>query len=296
MSQSVMHKFIFDEFDVRGAIVRLDDAWRSILQRHFYPSQVAVWLGEALVTSALVQSGLKRGGILGIQLRSGGQSPLRLLLAQCNQHGDVRGLARFEEGAERLVSLEQLGAGSILSMQLQPEQGGEPYQGIVPMIGSSIGEAMENYFEQSEQLPTRFWLSVSDEQACGLMLQQLPRSELAKYDEDGWNRVIKLSQTITRRELLNIPPEQMLHRLFHQEKVSYFEPKSLRFACSCSRERVADMLKSLGQDEVASVIEEQNEVTVHCEHCNECYVFDAVDAMALFHGEESQPPVSRRSQ
>ena len=102
MSQAVMYKFIFDEFDVRGAIVHLDDAWRSILQKHLYPSQVAVWLGEALVTSTLVQSGLKRGGILSLQLRSS-QSPLKLLLAQCNQNGDIRGLARFEEGAERLV-------------------------------------------------------------------------------------------------------------------------------------------------------------------------------------------------
>ena len=294
MSEAILHKFLFDEFAVRGAIVRLDDAWRTVLSRHFYPSQVATWLGEALVTTALVQSRLKHGGILGLQLR--GNGPLRMLLAQCNHHGDIRGLARFEEGVDRLVSLDQLGPGSLLSMQWQREGGGEPYQGIVPLLGSGIGEAVENYFEQSEQLPTRLWLSVNDQQACGLLLQQLPHDELAEFDDDGWNRVVKLAATLTRRELLQVPPLQVLHRLFHQEKVLHFPPTPLRFACSCTRQRVAEMLKTLGETEVNAVIAERESVEVYCEHCNERYVFDAVDVTELFHGSENRPPVSHRSQ
>jgi len=294
MSDATLHKFLFDEFAVRGAVVQLGEAWRTVLSRHFYPSQVAVWLGEALVTSALIQSGLKRGGILGLQLR--GSGPLRMLLAQCSHAGDIRGLARFEDGVERLASLEQLGAGSLLSMQFHAERGGEPYQGIVPLQGASIGEAVESYFMQSEQLPTRLWLSIGEEQACGLLLQQLPRSELAEFDEDGWNRVVKLAETLTRRELLMVTPEQLLHRLFHQEKMTRYAPRELRFACSCTRERVAQMLKSLGENEIEAVIAEREEVEVFCEHCNERYVFDAVDVAELFHGNASPPPISRRTQ
>lgn len=294
MSAARLYKFIFDEFPVRGAIVSLEDAWRTVQARHFYPPQVAVWLGEALATSALVQSSLKRNGILSLQLRS--PSALRMLLAQCNHAGDVRGLARYQDGVERLASLEQLGTGSYLTMQLHQESGGEPYQGIVPLLGAGIGEAVEAYFAQSEQLPTRFWLSVNEEHACGLMLQQLPQTETVGFDDDGWNRVVKLAETLTRRELVSVPPTQVLHRLFHQEKLSYFEPRELRFACSCSRERVADMLRTLGEAEVNAVLEEQKQLEIHCEHCNECYVFDAVDVAELFRAGESRPPVSQRSQ
>ncbi|MCG8466383.1 MAG: Hsp33 family molecular chaperone HslO [Xanthomonadales bacterium] len=294
MSQAVLHKFIFETFDVRGAIVRLDDAWRTVVERHYYPAQVSTWLGEALCTSALVQSGLKRPGVLGFQLRS--ESALKLLLAQCDHQGNVRGLARFEEGAEQLVSLDQLGEKSLLSMQLQQEGGGEPYQGIVPLLGSSFGEAVEQYFEQSEQLPTKLWLSVNNDQACGLLLQQLPRSEHAKYDDDGWNRVVKLAETVSRRELVSVPPEQLLHRLFHQEDIVQFEPQPVRFSCSCSRERVAEMLRSLGAAEVESVLAEKETIEVFCEHCNERYEFDAVDAAQLFIADENQAPVSSRPQ
>ncbi|GAB4185814.1 MAG: Hsp33 family molecular chaperone HslO [Wenzhouxiangellaceae bacterium] len=293
MSDARYHRFMFTEFAVRGAIVRLDDAWRNILSRHWYPDQVAQWLGEALATCVLIHSAIKRPGILSLQLR--GPGPLRLLLAQATHDGDIRGLARFEEGVEQLVSLESMADQTLLSLQLQGESG-EPYQGIVPLQGIGIGEAVESYFEQSEQLPTRLWLSVSDQQACGLLLQQLPRGDFEELDEDGWNRVVKLAQTITRRELLQLPPEQMLHRLFHQETLQLGEAQPLQFACSCSRQRVAQMLRSLGEMEVNQVVAERGEVEVFCEHCNERYVFDAVDATSIFHAGDNPPPASPTNQ
>lgn len=296
MSDGQLLKFLFSGFPVRGAVVNLDEAWRVIRGHHLYPAQVEAWLGQALVTSALIQSGLKRPGLLSLQLRGG--AALRMLLAQCNQQGEVRGLARFDEAVEQLVSLDQLGPQSSLSMQYQADRGGEPYQGIVPLEGEGIGEAVESYFRHSEQLPTRIWLAVNEDKAAGLLLQQLPGNDwmYQEHDEDGWNRVVHLAQTLHRRELLAIGPQQLTHRLFHQEQVEYFEPRPLRFACSCTRNRVADMLKTLGSREVNSVIAERGKVEVHCEHCNERYVFDAVDVGSLFHGEENPPPVSHRRQ
>ena len=266
----------------RGELVQLDAAWRSILSRSDYPPAVARLLGETAVAAVLLAATLKIDGKLTLQVR--GEGDVHLLVMQVTSERELRGLARWHGEVEG-EGLALMGEGRLV-MTIETARG-ERYQGIVPLEGENLAQALEGYFERSEQLPTRLWLESSSECAAGLLVQKMPGHDTRQDDED-WNRVVALSQTITRDELLELPAETLLHRLYHEEDRRVFEPEPVRFACSCSRERVAEMLRSLGQAEVESIVADQGRVEVHCEFCNAGYTFDSVDAAALF-VESPQP-------
>jgi molecular chaperone Hsp33 len=155
----------------------------------------------------------------------------------------------------------------------------KPYQGIVPLTGHSLNGALEHYFQQSEQLPTRLWLACNESSAVGLLLQKLPGTE---EDSDSWNRITQLASTITDEELLGLEQTEILHRLFHEETIRLFEPDSLRFRCSCSREKISTMIHSLGKQQAQDILKQQGEINVHCEFCNARYDFDAIDVEQIF--------------
>ncbi|HKJ88617.1 MAG TPA: Hsp33 family molecular chaperone HslO, partial [Gammaproteobacteria bacterium] len=157
---------------------------------------------------------------------------------------------------------------------------GQVYQGIVGLEGGSVASALEEYFARSEQLPTRIWLASDGAQAGGLLLQRMPDRE--EQDPDAWDRTVHLASTLTDRELLDLPPNDLLYRLFHEEEVRVFDPEYVNFRCSCSREKVAGVLRGLGRQEVEETLEQEGEVRVNCEFCGKAYVFDAVDAEQLF--------------
>jgi molecular chaperone Hsp33 len=283
MSQDHLQRVLLERANVRCVVAHLDETCREILQRGHYPDRLARLLSEALVIAAMCSSGVKFQGRISLQLRATGA--LRLLLADCTDEGGLRGLARFDPQAMLAEpSFRELTGGGVLTMTVEPSSRGQIWQGIVPLSGDSLAEAIAAYFEQSEQLETRVILAVTEDAAAGMLVQRLPgRAE----DEDGWQRVGHLIDTVRPEELLATDAETLLARLFQEEDRRIFPARPLRFHCPCSRQRVARVLRSLGEDELRGIIAERGEVEVACEFCNEQYRFDRLDIGSLLAGDLS---------
>lgn len=278
-----LQRFIFEHTPVRGEIVHLDATWQAILAKHDYPPLVRNILGEMMVSAVLLAATLKLNGRLIIQLQ--GKGPVTLMVVECNNAHELRGLAHWQNLPEEGDLVALAGDGQ-LSITLEPANNQERYQSIVELKGESLSDALMNYLQQSEQLDTHLWLAADDQRASGLLLQKLPEDASNQItgveDADAWNRIIKLSSTVTKEELLNVAELDLLRRLYHEETVRVFEPSPVCFRCSCSRERVANMLRTIGIDELNSIIEEEGIVGVACEFCNQKYEFDSVDVEGLF--------------
>ncbi len=275
-----LRRFLFEGLQVRGEIVRLDDAWRRVLEYQDYPPDVRAALGEALAASVLLASTLKFDGMLTLQLQ--GDGPMHLLVAQCTSQGAVRGLAKWE-GDAPTGDLGELAGDARLAITIERGPGKDRYQGIVPVVGASLSECLDSYFEGSVQVPTRLWLTTGGERSAGMLLQRLPEAVAGHDDEDDhWERLTALAATLRSEELLDLSHRELLRRLFAEDDVRMFEEQPIEFACSCGRERVATTLRMLGRAEIAQLIEEQGAVEVRCEFCIRPYRFDAVDAEGLF--------------
>lgn len=277
----VLQRFLLEQAGVRGVYVRLGASWREVAGRAAYPPALHGLLGEALAASALLTGNIKLDGALSLELKSSGA--LRLLFAECNDQGQLRGLARWTDPLPEPLALDALPAGS-LAITIGNVERGQRYQGLVDLQHAGLGAALENYFARSEQLPARILLAADATQAVGLMLQRLPADggHDAVDDDDAWPRVLHLTATLGADELLHSTPEQLLYRLYHEESVRLFTPRTLAFGCSCSRERVAAMLRALGRDEVeAALAMGEDEAEVTCEFCARVYRFDRIDAEHL---------------
>jgi molecular chaperone Hsp33 len=270
-----LHRFLFERFSVRGGFVRLAASWRAVRERHRSALAVENQLGEALAAVALLSGTIKFRGSLSLQLQ--GDGPVTRLLAQATEARTVRGMLHVAGEVDEDQPLQALlGQGRLVLTAEAPS--GERYQGIVAVESDDLGAAIESYFRQSEQLPTRFWLTADGESACGLFLQRLPGSP----DDEPWNRVVTLAETVTDHELRTLDLRTLLHRLFHEEDLRLYEPEPVAFRCNCSRERIANALVALGRQEVDSIIDEIGAIEADCEFCNAHYAFDRVDAAALF--------------
>ncbi len=287
-----LQRFLFDDVDVRGEVVQLGAAWQAVLERHDYPPEVREPLGQLFVAGVLLAATLKLKGSITLQVR--GDGPINLLVVDCSpRHADeesgplyhIRGMAGWNGEVPAGDLHSRFGNGNLV-ITIDPGKGGKRYQGIVELDGSSMAEAIDNYLERSEQLPTRMWLVANEERAAGMLLQQMP--EAGGSDEDAWNRVTTLAATITDNELLELEQREVIHRLFHEEDLRLFDPQPVAFHCNCSRERVADTLRSLGREEVMGIIADEGAVEVTCQFCNRLYQFDAVDGEQLFI-EQPQP-------
>lgn len=281
--RDTLDRFLLPAAGVRGVRVHLDDTWTQIRARGTdVPASVVELLGEAAAAAALFTGHAKVDGRLSVQLR--GTGPLRTLFAECTAAGTLRGIAQVAEDGEPTRDLRAMGEGAVLAITIENPAGPgrEPvrYQGLVPLESDSLAGAFEGYFRQSEQLPTRILLAADDRRAAGLMLQKLPGDE---GDDDGWARAGALFDTLSPAELLDWPTPTLLHRLFHEEAPQALGQRPLRFACSCSRERVGAMLRSLGRDEAAAAAEANGgDVRVRCEFCGEVYDFDPDEIETLF--------------
>lgn len=287
-----LQRFLFENAAIRGEIIQLDSSWQAVTESHTYPQPVKHLLGEMLSAVVLLSATLKFSGKLSLQLQ--GNGPVPLMVAECTTGQEtevrhIRGIAHYADVVP-VGDLKELAGVGHLVMNLEPmgESGKEKerYQSIVELVGHSLSDALENYLVRSEQLDTHLWLASSDECCGGLLIQRLPANDEVK-DRDAWERVHKLSATIKDDELLNLDAGEIIHRLYHEEDVRLFEKEPLKFYCPCSRERVGTMLRSLGYDEVKSIIEEQGLIDVACEFCNHKYEFDAVDAEQLFASDVS---------
>jgi molecular chaperone Hsp33 len=279
--EDVLHRFMLERAGVRGVLVRLGPAWREVAGRAAYPSALRSVLGQTLAASALLTGNIKLEGSLSVELKSAG--PLRLLFAECTDQGRLRGLARWSDPLPGTLDLAAL-PNAIMAITIGHAERGQRYQGLVDLQHPDLASALENYFSQSEQLPARIVLAADGEHAVGLMLQKLPDEGGvdAVQDEDAWTRIQHLTATLGQEELLATAPEQLLYRLYHEESVRLFEPRPLNFGCSCTRERVEAVLRSLGRDEVEAALEaREGEIEVICEFCAQRYTFDRIDAEHL---------------
>jgi len=289
--QDTLHRFLFENSPVRGELARLDATWAAVLEKRSYPKPVRKVLGELMVASALLASTLKFQGSLIMQVR--GDGPISLLVVECNSNGTLRATAKWQKEPAG-SSLHELFGDSQLVITIDPRKEKERYQGIVTLEGNSISEALENYMLQSEQLETRLWLAADDQQACGMLLQKLPKTN-NEEDGDEWNRALHLAGTLTTDELLALNPSEIIHRLYHEESIRMFPSDSLSFQCSCSRDRVVKALRMMGSDDLNNLITEQGNVSVDCEFCSEHYEFDTVDVEQIFASstQTSAPPAQQ---
>jgi molecular chaperone Hsp33 len=300
-------RFLLRGAPVRGEIVSLDEAWREVVSRHDLPSAVRDRLGELSAASLLLAATLKFEGALVVQIH--GDGPVALFVVECQTDGSYRATVKLREDSSEsiaenasLASLVNAGGAGRFVVTLDPH-GESPHhkawQGIVPFDGDSVAEMLEHYMDRSEQLPTKLWLAADERRAVGLLLQRLPDEggrqdgpQDADRDEDGWNRMQKLAETITSKELLELPPEEVLQRLFWQESLHAFDERGLHFACSCSREKVVGMLRMLGRYEVDSILAERGAVEVRCDFCNELWRLDPVDCAVAFTESPELAPAS----
>ena len=288
LSQDQLHRFVFDNTPIRGNTVRLQDTYNRALQHVAYPPALKNALGELMAAAALLAATLKlENGALILQIQ--GQGPLSLLVVECSASLEMRATAKWQGEINQQSFSELVGNGHFV-ITLDPKDGGQTYQGIVPIEGDSISEVLQNYMQRSEQIETRIWLACDQQSAAGMLLQKLP--DLPEQDADAWARTGYLAETITDQELMTLSAETLLTRLFHEEDVRLFEPRNICFRCSCSRKNVGNMLKMLGASEIESIIAERGEIEVNCDFCNAAYVFDKVDAEQLF-AADITPPVSK---
>ncbi|WP_349986055.1 Hsp33 family molecular chaperone HslO [Stenotrophomonas sp. WHRI 8082] len=290
-----LFRFLLPDAGVRGVHVRLHETWKQILSHADYPARAAGMLGDATVAAALFTGHTKVDGRLSIQLRS--SSSLRTLFAECTAAGTLRGIAKLEEGEDAPASLDGLGDDAVLAITIE-NPGLDPrepqrYQSLVALSAPNLDEAFEDYFRQSEQLPTRLLLATDGERAAGLLIQKLPGEE---GDLDSWTRISALFETLGKAELLATSAEDLVYRLFHEEQPEHMGDKPLRFECTCSRERVAGMLQSLGEDEARAAAEPTGAVEVRCEFCGKEYHFPLTEFGILFHGGGISIPAPERLQ
>lgn len=268
-----VHRFLLEDLDIRGALVQLGPSWASMTSRRNYAAPVRELLGELAAVTAIIGSNLKTPGRLSFQLQ--GHGPVSMLVMDCNEKLHLRGMAKSELAAEADAHIsgvgDLLGDGRLV-LTLQPKTAESPYQSVVPLSGTTLAEIFEHYLEQSEQSPARLWLAATPDTACGLFLQKLPNADV--LDPDGWDRIEQLAATV-RPEELQLAPEKLLNRLFHQESVRLYPPRQASWHCPRDEEKVRNMLLSLGREEVESMLADAEIISVEDEICGHEYRFDA---------------------
>ena len=294
LDRDKLTRFLLDRSGVRGVLVHLDEAWQAVASRVSYPPAVAERLGETCAAAALLTGHAKVDGRLSVQLR--GTGALCTLFAECTAEGTVRGLAHFEEPLPAPLTPRAFGPGSVLAITIESlPPGGQDmvrYQGLVGLDADSLSAAFEDYFAQSEQLPTRVLLAADERRAAAIMLQQLPSGH---GDPDGWDRASVLFDTLGPHELLGLHSHTLLQRLFHEDGVRLLGDRPLAFGCSCSRERVAEVLRTLGPEEALSTARD-GLTEVHCDFCGQGYAFAEAELLTLFQGAGPNAPGSERLQ
>lgn len=275
-----IRRFLFDQNPIRGQHVSLDESWQKIVAQSDAKGFALTLLGHALTAVTLLVDTLKIDGSVTLQIR--GRGAIHLLVAEATSNNTIRGLVRQSRDLDDQISLQDIFATDKLVITIKNGTG-KPHQGIVPLSGDNLSAALQSYFDQSEQLPTRFWFACDEKAATGMLLQKLPAETV---DDGAWNRLLHLASTITNQELLDLKTEILLHRLYHEEGLRLFEADAISFVCGCSRQRTRDMLVSLGRVEIDDIIREQTEIAIICEFCNARYAFDNVDVEQLFPGQE----------
>lgn len=296
-----LKKYLTEDRSVRIQSVRLDSTWKAVQANHDYPPAITHLLGELVAASTLLAANIKFEGSLVLQIQ--GDGPIALLVVECRSDLSLRATVKVREGHDvptdgTMQSLLNPGGNGRFIVVLDPQRklpGQQAYQGIVPLEGETVAEALQHYMKASEQLDTRLWLAADADRAAGMLIQRLPYhggTDAPLLTEQAaaetWDRANALASTLKRDELLEAEIDTLIHRLFWEDTLIAFDPVTVRWHCPCTRERVASMLRSLGEEEVNSVLAERGQVDVSCDFCGKPYKFDAVDCASLF--APNQPP------
>ncbi|MDH2049034.1 Hsp33 family molecular chaperone HslO [Achromobacter marplatensis] len=296
-----LKKYLTEDRSVRVQAVRLEATWKAVQANHDYPPAITHLLGELVAASTLLAANIKFEGSLVLQIQ--GDGPIALLVVECRSDLSLRATVKVREGHDvpadgTMQSLLNPGGAGRFIVVLDPQRklpGQQAYQGIVPLEGETVAEALQHYMKASEQLDTRLWLAADAYHAAGMLIQRLPfhgGTDAPLLTEQAaaetWDRTNALASTLKRDELLEAEIDTLIHRLFWEDTLLAFDPVTVSWHCPCTRERVASMLRSLGEGEVNSVLAERGQVDVSCDFCGKPYKFDAVDCATLF--APNQPP------
>lgn len=269
--------FVFESIPVRGALVQLDSAWQRMQLGHDYARPVAEVLGHSAAATALIAQSLKFKGTVTLQISSDG--PLGMLVMQCTDSLDLRGMASAKEIADDKVFADLM-PGARCAVTVDSGATERPYQGIVEIRPESLAASLENYFAQSVQVPSHVHLESARGLCGGILLQQMPGKSLTL--EDDWQRLGLLTRTLRAQDLMDGASHELLHKIFAEDDVRVFKSREARFHCRCTQQKVEEVLRLLGESETRAACEEQGKVDVICEYCGRLRSFDAVDVTRVF--------------
>lgn len=285
-----LKKYLTTDHSTRIQALHLDRAWQTGLAHQHLPPVVARLLGELAAASVLLAGNIKFDGSVVLQLQ--GNGPVRLIMVECTSALELRATAHLRESAtvpddaplQQLLNGDGQGRFTVLLDPADRQPGTSPYQGIVPLEGDSVAAALEYYMKHSEQLDTRLWLAADARHCAGLLLQRMPGDTPAGAEsaDATWAHCQTLADTVKPDELLADKPDTLIHKLFWEDDLLAFPGQDVRWHCPCSRDRVAGMLRALGQPEIEDILAEQGHVHIACNFCGKPYDFDAVDCAALF--------------
>ncbi|MBB1403759.1 Hsp33 family molecular chaperone HslO [Pseudoalteromonas sp. SG45-1] len=280
MQQDLLHRYLFNELDVRGELVQIESAYNEMIADHNYPDPVKALLGELLVATCLLTATLKFEGEIAVQLQ--GDGPVKYAVINGDDKQNMRGIARLQSEITGTTVKELIGQGYMV-ITITPSKG-ERYQGIVPLEHDTLSECIESYFEQSEQLKTRLWFATDTTEgsakACGLFLQVLPVDKQKSIED--FAHLEALSNTIKDEELLHLDANTVLTRLYHEDNPRVFEPQAIKFKCGCSRDKTITALVNIGQEELLKDVTEKGSVNINCHYCLKEYVFNEQDIKSIF--------------
>ena len=287
-SKDTLHRFIFEDTDIRGNYVKLNHTIEEATQHQALPQNIHIALGELMIASSLLASTLKLDGSLTLQIQTNG--PLKLLIAECNENLGIRGTVKWNGPIESIAPIDLIKEGHFIITLIQ-KNAKTPYQGIVPMEGNSISELLENYMLRSEQIQTKLWIHSQENIFHGILIQKLPFNSSAEaLDHDAMTSAWEDIAMSADKSFKTIHPEleasKILQTIFSSETIRLFDPSYPNFACSCSKKSVENMLRLIGKKECESIIEEQSSITIHCDFCNECYKYSEDEVEFIFNESE----------
>ncbi|EGA64327.1 Hsp33 family molecular chaperone HslO [Vibrio brasiliensis] len=285
MASNVLNRYLFEDLSVRGELVQLDEAYQRIISSKEYPAPIQKLLGELLVSTTLLTATLKFEGSITMQLQ--GDGPVSLAVINGDHDQKIRGVARFEGDIADDASIHDLMGKGHLVITIDPKKG-ERYQGIVGLEGDNLSEILEAYFANSEQLKTRLWLRTGEYEgkahAAGMLIQVMPDGTGTPED---FEHLEQLTNTVKDEELFSLEANELLYRLYNQEKVRVFEPQPVEFFCGCSRDRSGAAIVTIDRAEVNDILAEIGSISLHCDYCGTNYTFDEAEVSELFNQANS---------
>ena len=272
--QDVLNRYLFDDKHARGELVQLNQSYQDIVANHQYPDGIKALLGELLAATCLLTATLKFEGEIAVQLQGEKDAPINYMAINGDHQQNMRGVAKLNQATSDTDLHTLIGKG-IMVITIRPNKG-EPYQGVVPLEKPTLAECLANYFETSDQIPTTIWLftDINENKAAGCLVQLLPDSDDKAQQLADYDHLCALTQTIKAEEIFNLAAAELLHRLYHDEQVRLFDPQAVSFRCSCSEEKCLNAIAQLGVEEIKSILEEENTISMTCDYCLTTYAFD----------------------